>query len=99
MLSRHTNELYRRLERIADIGVVEIRKTELLLWYDQERVTVNIWRDLEDKWNEVDPGVSLLVGEAEGVWTFAYGKGMTCSEDSWFKTVHSRTKRIGTEDL
>lgn len=104
MLPRHSNELLGRLERVADLGCVEIRKPELLLWYGQERVTIGIWRDIQEKWEEVldqggdEPSTPLLVGEAEGVWAFIWGEGLTTSESSWFKDVRSLSKRNGKLD-
>jgi hypothetical protein len=99
MLSRHTNELYRRLERVADRGTAEIQAAEIKRWYNQERITVNIWRDMEDKWHDIDPDHPLLVAEAGEFFVFAYGQGLTCSDDAWFKPLHPLTKRVGVEDL
>jgi|SRR5580658_1445045 hypothetical protein len=101
MLTRHTNELMSRLEQVVDIGCCTIRKNELLIWFDQDRVTVNIWRDLQDKWDEIletqeeKPDIPLLVGDAEGVWTFVWGEGLVASakDDPWFKNVRDLGKR------
>src|SRR4051794_24273869 len=46
MQTRHLNELLSRLDRLFDIGVAEIRMNELLAWYNQDRTTVGIWRDI-----------------------------------------------------
>ncbi len=101
MLPRHTNELYSRLERVTDVGVVEIRKQELLLWYGQQRVTVNIWRDLFEKWGDVlrnrdvkeEEDIPLLVGGLDSdVFVFAWGEGVTC-DGSWFTEVLLLTRR------
>jgi hypothetical protein len=91
MLTRHLNELMARLERVADIGCAEIRKNELPYWYGQERTTVNIWRDIDDKWNELMETLkeksSLLVGESDGVWVLVWGEGLTTSDTSWLKDI------------
>lgn len=95
MLSRHANELMYRLEQVVDIGCATVRKHELLVWFDQERVTVNIWRDIQEKWSEIletqeeKPDIPLLVGDADGVWTFVWGEGLMVSADSWFRDVRS----------
>jgi len=99
MLPRHANELLSRFERIADVGCVVIRKPELLYWYNQERQTVGIWRDIQEKWEEIleqigeSHDVPLLVGESDGAWTFAWGEGLTATESSWFKDVAVLAKR------
>ena len=100
MLTRHTNELLFRLETAADIGCCTIRKAELLTWYDQDRVTVSIWRDLQDKWQEIleaaeESEVPLLVGESEGVYAFVWGEGLipSASRDPWFKNVGDLSRR------
>ncbi|MGB6540517.1 MAG: hypothetical protein WBF03_06515 [Xanthobacteraceae bacterium] len=105
MLARHTNEVMNRLEQVVDLGCATVRKHELLVWFGQERVTVNIWRDLQEKWQEVletqgeKLDTPLLVGEAEGVWTFAWGEGLTTSDSSWFKNVTDLRKRSLAERL
>ncbi|MDK9721052.1 MAG: hypothetical protein OEL53_07690 [Rhodospirillales bacterium] len=95
MLSRHTNVLYRQLERVIDVGCAEISKEELLRWYGQERVTINIWRDILDKWGELIEDVPLLVGESRGLFVFAYGEGLSTSDKSWLTDVRDRVKRKG----
>lgn len=96
MITRHQNELLSRLEQVTDIGYAVIRKPELLLWYDQERVTKNIWRDIYEKWLEVGSDDSdkhpLLIADAEGVWTLIWGEGLTPASNAWFKDVRDRAK-------
>ena len=104
MLSRHTNELLSRLEQVADIGCAVIRKKELLYWYGQERQTLGIWRDLQEKWDELletidEFDIPLLVGEADGVWTFAWGEGLKVTQKSWFKDVAALAKLKNESDL
>lgn len=84
MITRHANQLMARLERVEDIGCAEIRKGELLTWYDRERMTRNVWRDLIQKWEEVSES-RLLVGDSEGLWVLVYGKGMATSKTSWLR--------------
>ena len=100
MLPRHANELLSRLERVADIGCAEVRNGELLWWYDQDRLTIGIWRDIEEKWQEVlekcgeqDRDTPLLVAEAHGLWVFIWGQGLTTSQKSWFQDIRELAKR------
>lgn len=98
MLPRHANQLLNSLERVADIGCTEITNNQLLHWYSQERITVGIWRDIQEKWEEIleyigeDTDVPLLVGESDGVWIFAWGEGLKETPESWFKEITSRSK-------
>jgi hypothetical protein len=84
------------------VGCATIRKTELLVWFDQQRVTVNIWRDLQEKWAEIletkgkKPDIPLLVGDAEGMWTFVWGEGLTVTADSWFKDIRDLCREAKT---
>lgn len=94
MLPRHTNELLGHLENVADVGCAVIRRDLLLHWYGQQRLTVNIWRDLKERWQEVldqmtgenTPTAPLYVGEAEGVITLIWGEGLTTNGD-WLQDV------------
>jgi hypothetical protein len=92
MLTRHLNELMARLDRVGDIGCAEIRHTELLHWYGQERTTVNIWRDIQTKWEEVlesyqEKDIPLLVGEGAGVWVLVWGEGIQPDPKAWLKDL------------
>jgi hypothetical protein len=103
MLTRHLNELFTRLERVVDSGAIEIRKNELLYWYDQDRFTVGVWRDVQAKWEELleqlgeKSDTPLLVGDADGVWTFVWGEGLIPTEKAWFKDVRTLAKKKGEE--
>src|SRR5579862_9921072 len=91
MLPRYANELLTRLERVVQIGCAEVRKQELLWWYDQERVTVSIWRDIQQKWQDELLGdklgwepddAPLLVGyDGEGRYVLVWGEGLSRSEE------------------
>jgi hypothetical protein len=94
MLARHTNELMLRLDQVADIGFAHIRSSELLTWYEKERITVSIWRDILAKWEELleewsedERNSPLLVGEPVGGYSFIWGNGLTTSKKSWYKDV------------
>ncbi|WP_134188057.1 hypothetical protein [Methylosinus sp. sav-2] len=102
MAIRHENELLLRLEGVVDRGYAEISVSELLIWYNQERQTSQIWKDVAERWynlletmkivakNEKD--TPLLVGDGYGSWVLIWGRGLMCSENSWFKDVRSLAK-------
>jgi hypothetical protein len=94
MLGRHSAELLSRLETVAIDGCVIVSWGQLLMWYGQERVTVGIWRDLLDKWQEVieasvmveDKAVPLFVGRGDANVAFVYGEGVT-SDGTWLEDL------------
>lgn len=91
MLPRHSDQLMNRLERIADIGVAEIRRSEFMLWFGQDRLTTSIWRETNDKWKEVlasdrytDSEISeipLFVAEADGTFVLIWGSNLDLNEE------------------
>jgi hypothetical protein len=99
----HEYELMNRLERVWTIGVSEVHKTELKLWYGFERINVRTWKDIYARWcdilSDVDPESEkkLLVGDADGKWVFAWGDGITVSDDSWWSEVRVLAK-LAPED-
>jgi len=96
MLTRHSNELSLRLERVADIGCAEIANHELLRWYEQQKVTRNIWRDIHDKWIDIgEDNSTLLVGWSDDRWVLVEGTGLTASPSSWWSDIKELTKRDG----
>lgn len=97
-LARHTNELLSRLERILDIGCAEIRNYELLMWYEQDRVTVSIWRDIADRWEELTDESPLFVGRSDGVWVLVWGAGLTASDNAWLKDIRDLARRKSGDD-
>ena len=86
MHTRHTNELMLRLERVADIGVAEVRRAEMMKWFDKDRLTVGVWAEVNEKWTEVLTAdgytedeikhIPLFVGEGEGEFVFVYGANL-----------------------
>lgn len=87
MLTRHRDELLKRLERVGDLGSCEIRYPELKLWYGRERITKTVWADLLDRWAEVSEDTPLLVGNGDGIITLIDGDGLTVSADSWWEDL------------
>jgi hypothetical protein len=91
---RHMNELLNRLENVMHAGYCEVRKDELLFWYDQERLTIRIWRDIEEKWSEIAKQPLFVGGVSDNSDTliFIWGEGLSDSEKSWFKNLNGLTK-------
>lgn len=99
MALRHENALLSRLESVIDKGYTNISATELLIWYNQERLTVNIWRDIADKWYNVlettahlrvDAKITpLLIANRSVDYVLIWGYGLTCSDESWFKDIRT----------
>ena len=78
MLKRHSNELENRLDAVKAVGCVQIMWWELYSWYDAQRITKNIWRDLRSRLDDI--GV-------EDASIFQNGMGVIISDDSkeWVK--------------
>ena len=87
----HSYELSNRLDRIVTVGVSEIRKSELLLWYDQERVSKGIWRDILEKWVLVQPEKQnkVMVGIEDDTYVFIWAQGLSEVKKggAWFKNL------------
>lgn len=99
MLGHHKNELRLRLERVIDVGCAEIRRSELLRWFGQERVTKAIWRSINDMWVETcdDDEAPLFVGGADSTtetMVFIWGAGLSIKDEDtcWFKSVDTLAK-------
>src|ERR1044072_5177840 len=100
MFPRHASSLLGHLEEAADVGCSVIRRNLLLHWYRQQRLTVGIWRDIQEKWSEVlehssiaNKSTPLFAAEGDGVVTFVWGEGLT-TDGTWFKSVANRANAI-----
>jgi hypothetical protein len=67
MNRRHEAELQALLEQVADYGYVEINREKLLRWYEQDRTSPTIWRDIEARWDELEKR-KLRAKAKLGVW-------------------------------
>lgn len=92
MASQNILEMQRLLVLVLDVGVGTLRKQELLLLLGRKRLTPSVWVEVNNLWLEVGDGTPLFVGEAEGVWAFAYGRGMKASKDAWFQDVRQHAE-------
>jgi hypothetical protein len=91
MLSRHTNELNLRLDRVANLGCSEVSGNELRRWYAQDRLSKTVWRDIHDKWQEIHPGAVLLIGKTHETYVMVFGGGIVIdrvnSTDPWLSDI------------
>ena len=98
MLPRHANVLLGELENVANVGRAVLNRNLLIHWYDQQRLTVSIWCDIQEKWQEVldnntlpNKDVPLFVGEGDGTVTLIYGEGLA-TDSTWFKDISTLAK-------
>ncbi|MBY3314722.1 hypothetical protein [Rhizobium laguerreae] len=82
-------EMLNRLTKVRVHGTAEILKDELKFWYDAQRITVNIWRDLHDRWVALEPKKAnkLLLAETAASWILIWGYGLETTTTSWFKDI------------
>lgn len=102
MQPRHLASLLNRLDRVIDNGCVEITPVELLLWFNQERMTHTVWRDIYNHWISMTADVKhiksdemtqkLLVGSSDVSYVIIWGNGLKTSENSWFKDMRDLAK-------
>jgi hypothetical protein len=105
MLSHHTAELLAKFDELFEVGVTTVTPIKLLLWYDRDRITRAVWRDLATRWRNYledsdDAGVPLMVGENSGGATFAlvWGEGLT-TNGNYFVSVDDLADPVNTGDL
>ncbi len=88
----YTDEISRRFERVAGYGYCTIHASELKRWYDQQRITINVWRDLYSRWESFVGARTVnknkLFVASEGTnFVFIWAEGLSPSQDSWFKDI------------
>lgn len=68
MLKRYEDALMQRFDAVAYKGFAFIEWWELNAWYDMDRISKNVWRDLQARFVEVanDEKADLYVYEATG---------------------------------
>jgi len=93
MLTRHINELSLRLERVEDVGCMEVSGDELRRWYGQDRLSKTVWRDIKERWEEVNDEVPLFVGKSQDHYVFVFGEGLMAdpnySGESWLVNLEN----------
>lgn len=92
MASQNTLELQRFFHGVWEMGVGHMRKAELLFLLGRKRLTPSVWVEVQNLWSEVSEGAPLLLGEGDGTWAFAYGKGLKPTKDSWFQDVRKHAE-------
>lgn len=63
---RHQDILTARLEDAFLNGTSHITWNELYYWYDAQRITVGIYRDLEERWQAITGGDKGMLNKVEG---------------------------------
>lgn len=53
MKKRHENALNDFLERVAYEGFATVDKWQITRWYEQERFSINIRRDVKARWEDL----------------------------------------------
>jgi hypothetical protein len=72
MKKRHENALNDLLEQVAYEGYASVEKWRMSRWYDQERFTVGIRRDVRERWGDLSSEIEwiadkeLLFAEVKG---------------------------------
>jgi hypothetical protein len=106
MLPRHSNECLSRLDRAYRTGCAVILWSELLMWYNQDRMSVGIWRDLQEKFEEIkeysgekdDADSRLIVGQTPEFITLVWAHKLKIEEDCWYKELNDLAKRKSLEE-
>ncbi len=72
MKKRHENSLNDLLEQVAFEGYASVEKWRMARWYEQERFTVGIRRDVRERWSDLSSELSWI---ADRELMFAEVKG------------------------
>ncbi len=70
MIKRHEDSLMARIDALSWRGITEIEWWELSAWYGLERITKTVWRDIRDRFVELqagDPGEIQLIDRPDRV--------------------------------
>ncbi|MDE2302570.1 MAG: hypothetical protein KGK11_08435 [Sphingomonadales bacterium] len=98
MLPRHLHSLMSKLEDVVDLGCSIVRKEELKRWFNCLRFSKANWRTIHEYWESIEEDVPLLVGEGDGIFTFAYGRGLVAGEDPWFIDIREKAGMTLNDD-
>ena len=88
MQNRHLNAVMVALEAVRDLGFVEIRKSSLRTWYERERITKPVWRDIIQKWEDLGEASQLFLADLEGSFVIIDGNGLQSSSDARFQPIN-----------
>jgi hypothetical protein len=75
MNKTHASWMTVRLEEVVDRGVAHILWGELYRWYDTPRITINVWRDIVERWEEVADDENRKDNEKLGELRYIEGGG------------------------
>jgi len=90
MLTRHEGEVTSFLRSVHDQGCGTVRANVLKGWFGLNNASKTIWREILERWRDISE-VPLLVGQGDGVFSFAYGEGLKVEEGAWFHDIESWT--------
>lgn len=76
MLKRHSDELDNRLDAVKALGCVQIMWWELYSWYDAQRITKSIWRDIRSRLDDIgiedasifQNGIGIIISNDNAEW-------------------------------
>ncbi|VAY88937.1 conserved hypothetical protein [mine drainage metagenome] len=60
MQKRHENSLNDLLEQVAYEGFASVEKWQMTRWYEQERFSVGIRRDIRNRWDELSSELTWI---------------------------------------
>lgn len=65
MIKRHEDALMARIEALSSRGYTEIEWWEINVWYGLERITKTVWRDISDRFAEMQNGADGAINLLE----------------------------------
>jgi hypothetical protein len=88
VLKRHEDELMRRLEQVADKGWTHMTWSEVYRWYNAKRIGKSFWRDLQDRYEELDE--ELEKDDRGELYSYDDGNGVLLIHSNGLKSVANR---------
>lgn len=67
MLKRHSDQLDNRLDDVASFGWAHIKWRELYRWYDTQKISKNVWRDLKSRLSDIDVNEIFILQDGTGI--------------------------------
>jgi hypothetical protein len=78
MQKRYDETLTARLELVEDTGCAYVAWDELYRWYEVRKIAARTYRDLQQRWDEIEPkekerkkGRLMCVARHDGVFLFS----------------------------
>jgi len=103
MERRHEDQMRAVIERVQTHGVAEVLKSEIRLWFGQDRVGRRTWRQIAQMWRETSQDISkhkMLVGGLDTEhWYFVYAYNAPTNAASYLKDVRYLAGEVNPEGL